>query len=888
MRLGRLRGENFHSFENFDLDLNTRGLIAVVGENGAGKSTIFGAVEWALYGNQHGRGATVVRRDGAPTAARCWVELEFECSGLLYTVRRDDKGNARLIDVASGATRAGTITGVNQEIGVLLGLDREMFCGTFYARQNEIQALDSPQEAKRREQLERLLGIERLRRAEGLAMAAAKEQKAVVTIMAETLPDVNQLVAEAERIETAARHGDPEVQEARMRLDALTDERRNARAQLESLRAQAEQAHARILEAQQARAAADREQVICDGLAERVGAAQTASAKLVELQPVAARTEELSAREREMLLKRDNHRRAATWRGRLDEAMVKTASVADKLAALPTPDGTDPESLTATVILTEQRLDEQRQTLARHATELQTARTRVEQLEASLQTARRAQELDTQLAALTDTPTRLEHITATWQETDQRRTECAVKLRHDKEHRDAIVADGSHAACPRCKRSYGDDWEQILTSFERDIETAHTEISELDVKLAELAEQRKAVRADADRAQHLSGERGALGDAVEPNEIALKIETARRKVAQFAERYAETQRAIETLSGDLPQHREAAQRAEQAVRERDALTSAHASALGEVEMFSAELDAVGPNGYDSAAHARLSAELVQATEASQRCAGLRDTVASLQLLAGRLAEEEDKLAEAKAVADRLAEAAQDVSLSPQAIPDAQSNCERLDNAVDTASVTLREAEVKATAESRAVEEARRRLTEARHTQKKLADARHEESVRLAVHKALGEFRADASRRARPTLIAEASQLLGTVTRGRYSAIRISEKYAVEVFDGRIAHPLKRFSGGEQDLAGLCVRLGLSRMAARQRGVEASFAILDEVFGSQDAKRRRLIAEQLQALTDAEFHQIFVITHTDDVLEHCDLAIYVTRDEDGISRAKGPR
>lgn len=52
-----MRGENFRSFENFDLDLNTQGLIAVVGENGAGKSTIFGAVEWALYGNQHGRGA---------------------------------------------------------------------------------------------------------------------------------------------------------------------------------------------------------------------------------------------------------------------------------------------------------------------------------------------------------------------------------------------------------------------------------------------------------------------------------------------------------------------------------------------------------------------------------------------------------------------------------------------------------------------------------------------------------------------------------------------------------------------------------------------------------------------------------------------------------------
>lgn len=305
-------------------------------------------------------------------------------------------------------------------------------------------------------------------------------------------------------------------------------------------------------------------------------------------------------------------------------------------------------------------------------------------------------------------------------------------------------------------------------------------------------------------------------------------------------------------------------------------------------MFSAELARIGSNGYDPDAHARTGAELARAAEASQRCAGLRDTAASLQLVSGRLAEQENKLAEANAVADRVAEAAQVVALEPQAIPGAQAECERLDNAVDAASAALRDAEVKATAESHATEEARERLTEARRSEKKLADARREERVRLAEHKALGEFRADASHRARPTLIAEASQLLGTVTKGRYSAVRISEKYAVEVFDGRIAHPLKRFSGGEQDLAGLCVRLALSRMAARQRGVEAGFTILDEVFGSQDEKRRRLITEQIQALLDAEFDQIFVITHTDDVLQHCDLAIYVTRGEDGISRAEGPR
>jgi exonuclease SbcC len=657
----------------------------------------------------------------------------------------------------------------------------------------------------------------------------------------------------------------------------------------DSLRVRSEQAHARTLEAQQARAVADREQLIRDNFAERVNAAEAASAQLTELQPVAPRTEELLARERDMLVLRDNHEQATTWRGRLDEAMARTASLADQLAALQAPDGdTNPESLPAAVVQAEQHLDELRQAFAQRTTELQAARTYQEQLEALLQKARRSHELDIQLAALADASTRADRITASWQEANTRRIGLAAQLRHDEEHRDAIVADGANASCPRCKRSYGDDWEQILASFERDIKAACSEISELDTKLAELTEQSKTTRAEADQAQQLTGERQALGASPDPDEVASQIEAAQDGTTQAAKSHDETKRAIETLSGELSKRREAAQRAQRAAREHDALASGLTSAQRDVEMFSAELARVNSNGYDPEAHARLSAELVQATEASQHCAGLRDTAASLQLMAGRLAGQDEKLAEAKAVADGLAEAAQAVALDPEAIPGAQSKCKRLDNAVDAASAALRDAEVKATAESHAVEEARERLTDARRTEKRLAEARQEERVRLAVHKALSEFRADASRRARPTLIAEASQLLGTVTKGRYSAIRISEKYAVEIFDGRTAYPLKRFSGGEQDLAGLCVRLGLARMTAHQRGIEAGFTILDEVFGSQDEKRRRLIAEQLQTLLDAEFHQIFVITHTDDVLEHCDLAIYVTRGADGISRVEGPR
>jgi DNA repair protein SbcC/Rad50 len=84
-----------------------------------------------------------------------------------------------------------------------------------------------------------------------------------------------------------------------------------------------------------------------------------------------------------------------------------------------------------------------------------------------------------------------------------------------------------------------------------------------------------------------------------------------------------------------------------------------------------------------------------------------------------------------------------------------------------------------------------------------------------------------------------------------------------------------FSGGEQDVANLCLRIALSRALARQRGTEAGFIILDEVFGSQDLERRRALIEQLKDLR-RDFRQVFVVSHFDDVVDECDLQIDVVR------------
>jgi exonuclease SbcC len=90
--------------------------------------------------------------------------------------------------------------------------------------------------------------------------------------------------------------------------------------------------------------------------------------------------------------------------------------------------------------------------------------------------------------------------------------------------------------------------------------------------------------------------------------------------------------------------------------------------------------------------------------------------------------------------------------------------------------------------------------------------------------------------------------------------------------------LKRFSGGEEDLANLCLRIAISRMVGdRAGGDTSSMLVLDEVFGSQDAERRERILGALQHLQGV-FQQVLLITHLEDVHERVPFMLRVTEDD----------
>jgi exonuclease SbcC len=134
---------------------------------------------------------------------------------------------------------------------------------------------------------------------------------------------------------------------------------------------------------------------------------------------------------------------------------------------------------------------------------------------------------------------------------------------------------------------------------------------------------------------------------------------------------------------------------------------------------------------------------------------------------------------------------------------------------------------------------------------------------------------------RPALSSHASELFSELSDGKYSQIELDEDYNILVYDQGQPYGIERFSGGEEDLANLCIRLAISEIITERAGSIFQFIVLDEIFGSQDQIRKQNIIRALNGFS-SKFRQIFLITHVDDVKHFTEHTMEVLEDESRVS------
>ena len=410
-----------------------------------------------------------------------------------------------------------------------------------------------------------------------------------------------------------------------------------------------------------------------------------------------------------------------------------------------------------------------------------------------------------------------------------KRTELLKQYDDVKEQRDKIAKLGPQGECPTCRRPLGNEHAAVLGVLDRQIQAIVEDGKFFRQRLDQLTGPSEAVVAaeaarDAlrDESRRSSERAGELRARVEERaRAALELETARRRAATV-DRQLQTRRT----------------------------------------------------GYDVAHHDAVRASLLKLEPVALEAASLEERAAR----AGRLVSEaevaEQTLSEAERRVGELADALAAEGFSEREFRLAKDAYDRALGALREAELALVEARGELARAESDVREAGRRAEERAAQERHIAVLKTRQRLHNELDRALSDLRADLNAAMRPEIGEVASRFLSDLTDDRYHELELNEDYDVTIFDDGVPKPV--ISGGEEDLAGLVLRLAISQMIAERAGQPLSLLVLDEIFGSLDEARRQHVVGLLRRLAD-RFPQVILITHIEQVREGLDRVIRVDFD-----------
>jgi len=844
----RLTVKNFMSYgeEAVELDFSGIHVASLSGDNGNGKSALLDAMTYALWGKTRASGSQASGEDDLVRlgAEDMEVQLEFRIGEDGYRVtrkrnRRTRSGDWQLhLRDESGDWRpsgGSSMSETGRHLARLLRMEYETFLNSAYIQQGRADEFTRQKPNDRKRILGDILDLSRYDRLEEMA----RERRGECDL---ALKD----------IEGEIRH-------------------------LESRAAEATAAAARL------RAAEEAERLALDERSAATAVVEELSGRLAELESRAARAREIQVRA-------DDEART------LAEAESRVLAVREHLARaarlLSESDSVRAESV---------RLAENRRTME----ELQPSVDRLNvalreraSLHAAVDIARQEllRELDRQAAALR----RCEERRRQAGEIDARLADIAPKLAHFEKaapERDAMRAEFERVA---------EQFTELASTSRR----LKAEIGETEEVIALLGEPKPACPVCA---SDLSGGKQQAVLIKQRSRLDLlsgRLHEVNRGGARLKKRRDALQQQIETLEEQI--RSEAALRAQRAelVATRERLCAENADyeqTAAQHEATRCRLEA-GDFGREERAHlACVEVEIAGLSEVSRRhglaAAAVRDLagrsvearLAELQQAEHAHATLEDDLR--RAVAERSAREASLAALRTAAETAFAElgGLESTRESVRAAAAVLQRASAQVETALSQVARSRQTLEDCGRAAEMLA-ARQIERDRLAKDKqAYTELAAAFSKRgiqahvidnALPEVQEEANRLLSRLTdnamqitlstlrQARAGSSQI-ETLDISITDDAGTRPYEMFSGGEAFRVNFAIRIALSRLLARRAGANLQTLILDEGFGTQDAKGRERLVEAIEAVKD-EFSLILVISHIEELKDAFPTRIEVTR------------
>ncbi len=842
--------KGFLSYKNeTEIDLSLVDVACVSGANGAGKSSLFDAMTWALFGRARRNDDALIN----DTCDECSVSFVFDYENNRYRVLREKprgKGTGLEFQIMTAdsdwkpLTESG-LRATEDRIRDVLSLDYDTFINASFFLQGKADMFTQQPAARRKEILSSILGLDvwESYRAEANQRRrnVSEEVKGLHTLLSEVEQELGQ---EGERQE---------------RLELLT---RN----LKTTTALREEKEGQFLQAQSQVQALKSEADKLDMIRRNVESGRRRLADTDE------RRKELSGQlesyEKTLADEKAIENRYQNWQA-LREELERWNDLSLKSHELVT----RRSKLESAIQAEKARLEQEQESLHRLQGEIADEESRRSELALRLDDLKKCQaEQDKKLAEMPD----LEKQAA---EAQNGQGELAAENRSLREQMDdlkqhMVDLEGSKGGeCPLCGQELTDEHrEEVLQKYQEEGQQLGDRYRANEKARAELGREIEELTASIDQLRALNTESVTIGRDVAS--LSAQVEALEERQTRWQQKDAARLLEVEQALSDSSFSKEA--------REKRALIDVEIKTLG----------------YDESVHAAVRSEEAELravegeyhvlVKARTAVAGLKRELSALEEDRHGLQEEFDSQSiVAESMQKELAEKQEklpDLSGLEAELEKARLEENYLRNEVGGAQqmVNVLDARRKQKADlTREMESLNRRVSQL----KLLEIAFGKDGVpALLIEQAL------------PEIETQANDLLDRLSDGRMSVSFETEReykdkkredkrqtLDILISDASGRREYELFSGGEAFRINFAIRLALSRVLAGRAGARLQTLVIDEGFGSQDAEGRQRLIEAIH-LVSQDFAKILVITHLDELKDAFPSRIEVTK-ENGSSRVE---
>ena len=816
------------------------------GDNGSGKSAIFDAITWALWGKaSRGRNEDII----SVGRNEMEVELEFYNGDNRYRIIRKfnrssaSKSSQVMLDlqvIHEGRYQSiaeHIVKDTQEKINRLLHLDYATFTNSALLLQGKANEFSIKIPSERKDILSRILDLTFYDELEADAKAEAEKNRNAYAVLERELQTIDQKVTEKPGLESALK----QVQDS---LAGIEQDMKTVEAELQDLRRKKEALAARdeqfkLIQKQIAGKAEDMQaaQTRLDAALKNIQRFNNVISGAGDIEKGYAVYQDLAAREMELNARFRQYHDLTQRKNRIENLITSLQNALNS----------ERKGLAVSISELEKRCGQIGE-LKKKQEELVRQQAQLVQSEADL-TARQK--------LIKDTTALISSISAVNSQLMAATEEIKRKM--------AMI---SHAAavCPLCERELGpDEHRRISHKLESELQQNVSATRENTKKIALLKVDLSTIEKEA-------------------RDIEAWLRAEREKCGRQATLIEKALNEADMASAELAEKRPRLEQIEASLKDR----SFAAAEFKELDLVDQEIRKLD---YDQTRHEKITRDKNNAAKYELLFKELNE--ARL-----RIEQEEKTAADNRTVILRLQ--------SEIAALKQETDLLALDLAGLPAIINqLKAAEEKQRtlqAEERKVRDQAAQLRENIRQIDALKEEKKDKEHKLRKHKEAESIYAELARcfskkgiqallisEALPEISNEANDLLGRMTDNRMSLRLEAQKTLkkgdqVETLDILISDEMgfrnyEMYSGGEAFRIDLALRIAISRLLVRRAGASMPILIIDEGFGTQDSASLEKLIDAINYI-QADFEKIFIITHLEELRDKFPVVITVTKTGEG--------